>query len=130
VNDHRFDGQSRLSKQGALGLIEQGDLVGLREYLWLTCEFQDSGCVVWAGSLSNGYPHDSKHRRVYEIAHGAIPIGFHVHHKCSNRACLNPRHLSAEPADRNAAEMLERKAYRDRIEHLERCLEEAGLAAA
>ena len=33
------------------------------------------------------------HRIEWEKAHGTIPVGFEVNHKCKNRACCNTNHL-------------------------------------
>jgi hypothetical protein len=34
-------------------------------------------------------------RVIYELSCGPIPPGRHLHHKCHNRGCCNPRHLEA-----------------------------------
>jgi hypothetical protein len=62
-----------------------------------------TGCWLWGGSISqNGYGRVSVnnrnsyvHRVMYEEHHGPVPDGFHVDHKCRNRACCNPDHLEA-----------------------------------
>ena len=61
-------------------------------------------CVLWQGvRYPSGYGHlgnwrhgtRQAHRAAYIDAYGGIPEGFHVHHKCEAKACVNPDHLEA-----------------------------------
>lgn len=59
-----------------------------------------SGCWLWTASTSCGYGQMGigkrmyrVHRLTYALAFGPIPNGFHVHHKCEVRRCVNPDHL-------------------------------------
>jgi len=88
-------------------------------------------CWPWKGVLkSNGYGQitsDAKddeyvgrkqyaHRVAYEIAHGAIPDGLHVLHRCDNPAGVNPAHLFLGTHQDNMRDMLakRRHAFGDR----------------
>ncbi len=64
------------------------------------------GCLLWLGAAntkgygsirdngSNGASL-SVHRVAYENAHGAIPSGMEIDHKCFRRNCVEPSHLEA-----------------------------------
>jgi hypothetical protein len=60
------------------------------------------GCWLWPGSESGRYGgichegrHYRTHRVMFEHAHGPIPEGMVVMHKCDTPFCCNPAHLQA-----------------------------------
>ena len=67
-------------------------------------------CWLWTGARgSTGYgvmrvkgKLTGPHRIAYEDAHGPIPSGFVIDHKCHTRLCVNPDHLQAVTPDQNA----------------------------
>lgn len=77
---------------------------------------ESSGCLVWTGSLDkDGYGkvrlHGKQvraHRAVYEEAHGAIPGGLVVRHKCDNRPCVKLDHLETGTPRQNTLDSVDR----------------------
>jgi len=73
------------------------------EYFWSRVLVStEEQCWPWTLSTTGpGYGHiraDGKmrdtHRVAWELANGTIPTGMCVLHKCDNRLCCNPAHLS------------------------------------
>jgi len=59
-----------------------------------------TGCVEWTAAKRNGYGTMRfgdktilAHRFAWERAHGSIPSGAHVLHRCDNPSCCNVDHL-------------------------------------
>lgn len=59
----------------------------------------NSECVIWEGRVgTHGYGLSGRslaHRDAYIEAYGPIPPGFHVHHLCEIKLCVNVDHLAA-----------------------------------
>jgi hypothetical protein len=78
-----------------------------------------SGCIEWAGVTVKSNGRDShrygrytsggkkqlSHRVAYERAHGPIPPGLMVLHRCDNTKCCNPDHLFLGTHRDNMADM-------------------------
>ena len=69
----------------------------------------DTDCILATKSInSSGYAHFSKngktvsyHRNAWIEAHGEIPKGMIVRHKCRNRTCYNVDHLEVGTYQQN-----------------------------
>lgn len=76
----------------------------------------ESGCIEWSGSNDKGYgllfftrngrkKRFRVHRLAYELAHGPIPDGLEICHRCDNPSCLNVAHLFAATHKSNMVDM-------------------------
>lgn len=73
-----------------------------------------NGCWIWTGSTSSGgygQFRDEKtgkmallHRYVWVGKFGPIPVNADIYHKCPNRACCNPAHLTRSRYERHHPE--------------------------
>ncbi|WP_419146536.1 HNH endonuclease signature motif containing protein [Pseudomonas nitroreducens] len=78
----------------------------------------DDDCWEWTGSkdghgygtlsAGGGRPPQKAHRIAFEMAHGPIPAGLVVRHKCDNPGCVNPNHLEVGTQKDNSADMVAR----------------------
>lgn len=72
----------------------------LASRFWAKVDKTDS-CWLWtAGKFGTGYGAivvsrkvEKAHRISWELAHGPVPDGLYVLHKCDVRSCVNPEHL-------------------------------------
>lgn len=61
------------------------------ETCWIWTAARLSGKYGWFG-LGTG-ENILAHRMAYILEVGEIPVGKELHHKCSNKLCVNPAHL-------------------------------------
>lgn len=73
----------------------------------------ENGCWIWQlGRINNGYgacKGSSAHKRSYEEHIGPVPKGKVVRHKCGNKLCCNPDHLTLGSQSDNYFDMSEEK---------------------
>ena len=78
----------------------------------------DTPCTLWtAGKYETGYGQFfagekvRAHRYAYIVAHGPIPEGLCVCHRCDVRDCVNPDHLYLGTQKDNMRDRMEREGY-------------------
>jgi len=73
----------------------------------LTIPEPNTGCLLWLGSMNyKGYGTlrgSLAHRVFYADAHGPIPPGLEINHRCQQRSCVNVTHLEAVTHTANIA---------------------------
>lgn len=81
-----------------------------------------SGCHLWTGGINQatrtagygriaapgGAPMLRAHRVAWELAHGPIPAGLFVLHRCDVTVCVNPDHLYLGTDVENRADAVSR----------------------
>lgn len=78
----------------------------------------NTGCLLWMDALfTSGYGcvreknygrRRGAHQVMYELIHGPIPSNHVVMHRCDNRPCINPAHLTSGTHDANMRDMVEK----------------------
>lgn len=117
--------------------VEADDRPGIVQALRARTQTDAFGCWLWSGKTSDGYGVagvriDGKrrdiavHRLMAYAVHASNPDEPVVHHKCAQRRCCNPDHITPATQRDNVAEMLARNYYEQRITDLESAL--AGIA--
>ena len=104
----------------AVPLGEAG--IAREQRFWSHVDRSGEGCWPWLGSRSKEgygkcdrlYGSSFAHRCAYAYAHGAMPDGLVVHHRCGNPACVRPGHLELQS---NSEHVRNHKAPGNRCKH-------------
>lgn len=86
----------------------------LKKRFMLQVHKYGDGCWLWVGSkLNNGYgkiqfkrKNILAHRMSYTLFKGQIDEKMEIHHRCRNRACVNPEHLEQVTSIQNQKERI------------------------
>lgn len=85
------------------------EITPVERRFWSLINKEPNGCYQWLGDkYGNGYGRIqingirmSAHRLGYMLGIGSIPAGHIVHHKCTNKLCVNPDHLESMTVKQN-----------------------------
>lgn len=86
----------------------------LADRFWARVKKSEDSCWLWTGARSsNGYgkigganrSNDYTHRVAWTLAHGEIPEGLFVCHRCDVKLCVRPDHLFLGTLQDNHADM-------------------------
>ena|SRR5215475_7549639 len=93
------------------------------EYLKSRCKVVD-GCWIWQGAKTRGYACIGigkiyyAHIIAYELAGNPAPPPKHeLHHKCQQRACINPEHLELLSSTEHRRISIEARGLKSACKH-------------
>jgi hypothetical protein len=118
------------SRRGPLrAAVEDGKHEATIEAIKTMVEVDAEGCWIWQRNSRDGYAFVNLGKRYFQVHRLALeaklmaPLGSqHCHHMCATTLCVNPDHLQPVTHRENAAEMMARQSYLNRIRELESAL--------